>query len=181
MVFGEYTCIKCRLYENNPDKVEDIFHCVCFLICRMNVRCVEEGRLRLLSIVNLVVIVYLLLVNINVWKIRRLQDVRFAWKICFFQLNIISRWNGDISFILIAGLSFKATIVLLVEWPIRRCLKTTSKTSMLRSRRQKTSYLRRSRTWRSMQCATNAFTRQTKLHSIITVWNVRNVAHTTQN
>lgn len=26
--FGEYTCLKCKLYENNPAKVNDIFHCV---------------------------------------------------------------------------------------------------------------------------------------------------------
>jgi RING finger and CHY zinc finger domain-containing protein 1 len=32
--FGWYSCLKCRLYENNPDKVDDIFHCENCKMCR---------------------------------------------------------------------------------------------------------------------------------------------------
>lgn len=42
--FGEYTCLPCRLYENNPEKVKDIFHCVDQGLRRKTARCAAGGR-----------------------------------------------------------------------------------------------------------------------------------------
>ena len=81
-MFGEYACMKCKLYENNPKKIDDIFHCVNFRLFRMIARCAEEVKRRISFIAIDADIADLYLKRITMYAQIMLdsRNVRFVYK-----------------------------------------------------------------------------------------------------